>query len=60
MTEGFEYKKALEELEAIAGKIEDPETPLADIEQLITRSNVLIASCREYLRSARDLAGKLQ
>ena len=53
MTEDFDYKKALEELDAIAEKVEDPATALGDIDRMIARADELIASCREYLRTAR-------
>jgi len=54
MIDNFDYNKALEELEAIAGKVEDPSTALGDIDRYISRADELIASCREYLRSARS------
>lgn len=50
----FNYTKAIEELEAIAKKVEDPATGLDQIDQFIARSNELIGQCREYLRSARE------
>lgn len=56
----FDYKKALEELEAIAVKVEDPSTSLGDIDKLIARSDELVAACREYLRSAREKAEEIQ
>lgn len=56
----FDYKKALEELEAIAVKVEDPSTSLGDIDKLIARSDELVAACREYLRSAREKAEGIQ
>ena len=60
MKNGFDYKKALEELEAIAVKVEDPSTSLGDIDKLIARSDELVAACREYLRSAREKAEGIQ
>ena len=59
MENGFDYKKALEELEAIAKKVEDPSTALEDIDKMIARSDELIAACREYLRTARSMADRL-
>lgn len=59
MKNGFDYRKALEELEAIARKVEDPSTPLGDIDKMIERSDELIAACREYLRTARSMADKI-
>lgn len=58
--EDFNYKKALAELEEIAQKVEDPATALEDIDKLIARADALIAACREYLRSARNMADNLQ
>jgi exodeoxyribonuclease VII small subunit len=52
-TEQFDYKKAIEELEAIAAKVESPQTGIDDIEKYMKRSQELIAQCREYLRGAR-------
>ncbi len=52
----FDYKKAVDELEKIAVKVEDPSTGLDDIDRYVKRSGELIASCRAYLRSVRDKA----
>lgn len=52
--EQFDYTKAMAELEAIAVKIEDPKTSLDDIGGLVSRSNVLISQCRDYLRTVRE------
>ena len=52
----FDYKKAMEELEAIAAKVEDPKTGVGDIDRYMKRSQELVAACRDYLRGAR---GKL-
>jgi exonuclease VII small subunit len=60
MKNGFDYRKALEELEAIAEKVEDPSTALGDIDKMIARSDELVAACREYLRSAREKAEGIQ
>ena len=42
----FDYAKAVEELEAIAVKVEDPETGIDDIDKYIRRSDELIEACR--------------
>ena len=55
MDEKFEYAKAIEELEAIAVKVENPQTGIEDIEKYMKRSQELIAQCREYLRGARSV-----
>lgn len=54
MEQKFEYAKAVEELEAIAAKVENPQTGIEDIEKYMKRSQELIAACREYLRGARE------
>jgi len=52
--ERFDYKKAIEELESIAAKVEDPDTGIDDIDRYIRRSEELIEACRAYLRGARE------
>lgn len=52
--EKFDYNKAVEELESIAAKVEDPQTGIDDIDRYIRRSQELIESCRAYLRGARE------
>lgn len=54
--EEFDYAKAIEALEKIAEKVEDPSTGLDDIDRYIRESAELVGKCREYLRTAR---GKL-
>lgn len=53
-SEQFDYSKAMEELEAIASKIEDPATGIQEVGKYIKRSDELIARCRDYLRSVRE------
>lgn len=55
----FDYVKAIEELEKIASKVEDPSTGLSDIEKHIKRSDELVEKCREYLRTTRTKVDKL-
>ena len=50
----FDYTKAIEELEAIATKVEDPSTGIGDIDKYMKRSQELIEACRAYLRGARE------
>ncbi len=52
--EKFDYTKAMEELEEIARKVEDPKTSLDDIGGLVRRSKELIAACRDYLRTVKE------
>lgn len=54
MEQEFDYRKAIEELEAIALKVEDPNTGIGDIDKYIKRSEELISACRAYLRGARE------
>ena len=54
MKEKFDYTKAVEELESIAAKVEDPQTGIGDIDRYIRRSDELIEACRAYLRGARE------
>ncbi len=50
----FDYAKAIEELEAIAARVEDPQTGIDDMEKHIRRSEELVEACRAYLRGARE------
>ena len=50
----FDYSEAIAELEAIAAKVEDPQTGIGDIDRYIKRSEELIEACRAYLRGARE------
>ena len=54
MEEKFEYVKAIEELEAIAAKVEDSSTGIGEIDKYMKRSQELIEACRAYLRGARE------
>lgn len=54
MNEKFDYAKAIAELEAIAAKVENPETKLDDIDALVGRSKELLKQCREYLRTVKE------
>ena len=54
MEQKFDYTKAIEELEAIAAKVEDPKTGIDDIDKYIRRSEELISACRDYLRGVRE------
>ncbi len=54
MAEEFDYIKAMEELEAIAQKVEDPKTGVGEIDKYMKRSQELVAACREYLRGVRE------
>lgn len=59
MEQKFDYSKAIEELEAIAAKVEDPMTGIEDIDKYIKRSEELISACRDYLRGVREKVEKL-
>ena len=59
MEDKFDYAKAVEELEAIASKVEDPATKLDDIDALVGRSKALLKACRAYLRTVREKMDQL-
>lgn len=54
MAEKFDYVKAVDELEDIATKVEDPKTGVDDIDRYVKRSKELLEACRAYLRGARQ------
>ena len=54
MEEKFEYAKAVGELEAMASKVEDPQTGIDEIDRCMKRSQELLEACRAYLRGARE------
>ena len=54
MSEKFDYAKAIDELDRIAAKVEDPQTKLDDIDALVVRSKELLKQCREYLRTVKE------
>ena len=54
MNEDFDYAKAIEELEQIAAKVEDPSIGIGEIDKYMKRSKQLVEACRAYLRGARE------
>lgn len=60
MEEKFDYAKAVEELEGIARKVEDPATKLDDVDALVARSNALLKACRAYLRTVKEKIDRLE
>ena len=50
----FDYAKAIEELETVAARVEDPQTGIDEMEKYIRRSEELVEACRAYLRGARE------
>lgn len=60
MEDKFDYAAAVEELDRLAAKVEEPGAPLADVEAGIKRADELIRACREYLRGARTRLEKMQ
>ncbi len=54
LAEKFDYAAAVAELEKIAATVENPETPIDDIDGYIRRSEKLIADCRAWLRGVRE------
>ena len=55
----FDYAKAVERLEEIAKKVEDPQTGLDEMDKYLAESEELIGKCREYLRTARERLAEL-
>ncbi len=58
--EVFDYNEAVAEIEAIAARVEDPDTGIEDIDKYIKRSEELIGKCRAYLRGAREKLTKTE
>ncbi len=56
----FDYNEAVAEIEAIATKVEDPNTGIEDIDKYMKRSEELIGKCRAYLRGAREKLNKTE
>ena len=56
----FDYDKAMEELEQIARKVEDPSTSIDQIDKYLARSKELAEACRNYLRIVREKVDELQ
>ncbi len=56
----FNYNEAVAELEAIAVKVEDPNTGIEDMDKYMKRSEELIGKCRGYLRGAREKLTKTE
>ena len=60
MIDMFDYNKAIEELEQIALKVEDPSTSIDQIDKFLARSKELTEACRNYLRTVREIVDELQ
>lgn len=54
MEDRFDYDKAMEELELIAARVEDPATEIKDMDRYVRRSRELVEKCRAYLRGVRE------
>ena len=52
--EKFDYAKAVETLEKILAKVEDPSTGVDDIDKYVKQAEELTSRCREYLRDVRE------
>ena len=52
--EKFDCKEAVERLEQILAKVEDPATGVDDIDKYVRQAEQLTARCREYLRGVRE------
>ena len=60
MTIMFDYNKAIEELEQIALKVEDPLISIDQIDKCLARPKELTEACRNYLRTVREKVDDLQ
>ena len=60
MIDMFDDNKAIEELEQIALKVEDPSTSIDQIDKFLARSKELTEACRNYLRTVREKVDELQ
>lgn len=49
----FDYNSSIQELERIEARVQDPATPLGEIDSLLGTSAEIIRQCREYLRGER-------
>ncbi|MBQ9548380.1 MAG: exodeoxyribonuclease VII small subunit [Bacteroidales bacterium] len=58
--ENFDYTAAMAELEELAVRVEDPQTPLDDIDRCLKRASELSAACRNYLRTTREELERLE
>lgn len=56
----FDYSKAINRLEEIAKKVEDPQTGLDEMDKYLAESEELITKCREYLRTAREKLSNIE
>ena len=52
--EKFDYAKAVETLEKILAKVEDPATGVDDIDKYVKQAEELTSRCRESLRGVRE------
>ncbi|MDD3272992.1 MAG: exodeoxyribonuclease VII small subunit [Bacteroidales bacterium] len=58
--EGIGYREAIEELEKLVVKIEDPSTNIEEIAPLVKRSMELTEICRRELGRYKEEIDKLQ
>ena len=56
----FDYSKAIEELEQLAAKVEDPATGIGEIDKYLSRTEELVEQCRAYLRSVREKTDNIE
>ncbi|MCI1640034.1 MAG: exodeoxyribonuclease VII small subunit [Bacteroidales bacterium] len=50
----FDYTGSIAELEAIAKKIESPDTGIDEIAEYVKKSETIVRACRKYLRTLQD------
>ena len=54
MEKQFDYAKGLERLKEIALLMEDPGTPLQELDRYLRESEEISGECRAYLRTIRE------
>lgn len=54
MKDKFDYTAAMDRIEKLINKIEDPQIGIDEMKSDMAEAKRLIAACREYLRSERE------
>lgn len=54
MKDKFDYTAAMDRIEKLINKIEDPQIGIDEMKADMAEAKRLISACREYLRSERD------
>jgi len=54
MTEKFDYKKAVEEIDGILARIERGEPDIDELSSMVKRAAALVKACRKKLRETEE------